>query len=116
MILFVVVVGGGGGGVVVVVVVVVVAGVVVVAAVAVVVVVVVAVGGCVIWVAFPLVPVFPSVCAIVGTHRSRIPTIGGLVVPVVVVATISCRSLVSCGPRVEHGSNPFDARVGCFAS
>ena len=64
----------------------------------------------------PLVPVFPSVCAIVGTHRSKISTIDGLVVLVVVVATISCRSLDSCGPRVEHDSNPFDARVGCFAS
>ena len=112
MILFVVVVVvGGGGGVVVGG-----GGVVVAVVVGAVVAVVVAVGGCIIWVTLPLVPVFPSVCAIVGTHRSRIPTIGGLVVPVVVVATISCRSLVSCGPRVEHGSTPFDAHVGCFAS
>ena len=77
---------------------------------------VLAVGGWVIWVALLLVPAFPSVCAILGTHRSLIPTIDGLVVLVVVVATISCRSLVSCGPCVEHDSNPFDARAGCFAS
>ena len=108
MILFVVVVGGGVG-------VVDVGGVVVVVDVVVVVVVAV-VGGCVIWVTLFLVPALPSVYAIVGTHRSMIPTIDGLGVLVVVVATISCRSLVSCGPCVEHGSNPFDAHVGCFAS